>query len=93
MTRCLLLLLALPACADPSVFRLDGDACLESLVPLAATPDSARAGAAVDKLAREASDAALAKDPEVNVALARAELARVCAERDGQTLDEILADG
>ncbi len=92
MPRYLLLVLALSACTPTETFRLDGDACLDSLVPLAATPDSARAAAAVDKLARQASDAAMAQDGEINMALAQAELARVCAERDGQTLDEVLAD-
>ena len=86
-----LALLTLSACAQPEAVRLDGDTCLNGLVPLASTPDSARAAAVVDKLAMEASLAALAQSPEMNDSLARAELARICAERDGQTLDEILA--
>lgn len=93
MTRlALLALLSLAACANPDPFRLDADTCLDGLVPLASTPDSARAGAVVDRLAMEAAEAALAIDPEMNDSLAQAELARICAEHDGQTLDEILAD-
>ena len=91
MTRAaLLVLLALAACADSTAFRLDGEACLDGLVPLVSTPDSARAAAVVDRLAQQASQAAIAIDPTVNDSLARAQLARVCAEHDGQTLDEIL---
>lgn len=85
-------LLALSACAEPDVFRLDGDTCLDSLVPLVSTPDSARAAQAVNRLAREASDAAMARSATLNDSLAHAELARVCAEHDGETLDELLAD-
>lgn len=88
----LLVLLTLAACIQADTFRLDGDACLDGLVPLISTPDSARAAAVVDRLASEASAAAMAWSPEINDSLARAELARVCAEHDGQTLDEILAD-
>ena len=92
MLRCLLLLLVLPACTPPDTFRLDGQACFDSLVPLAATPDSARAAAAVDRLAQEASQAAMAQQGQIDMEQAQAELARICAERDGQTLDEILAE-
>lgn len=91
MARSLLLLLALSACADADAVRFDGAACLDGLVPLLQTADSARATAVVDQLAQEAAVAALAIDPELNDSLARVELARVCAEHDGQTLDEILA--